>query len=589
MSFSHNEPEVESDVKVIKIGTATPEAIKISKGRLVVVIAMFALAFCVLSIRVLDLSIIGGNTDVSSNASEEDLGEQGEYVKTRADIVDRNGILLAVNLSTASLYANPKVLLDVNEAVKKIITVFPEMKADSLKEKLASDKNFVWIKRNLTPDDQYKVNALGIPGLYFKSEDRRVYPYKNLLSHVLGFVGIDGNGLAGIEKGFDSYLKGKNSSEGTDEPLRLSVDIRAQSVVHEVLANTISEFKAQGGTAIVMDANTGEVISLASFPDFDPNDPGVSSPESKFNRATSAVYEMGSTFKTFNMALGFELGAIDMKGSYDVSEPIHIGRFFIKDFHPKKGRLTIPEIFMYSSNIGSVKIALDVGAESQRQFLHRLGLLSGLDIELPEVAGPLYPSKWSKISSMTISYGHGIAVTPIHVIRATAALVNGGILHKATILKQGDPARIKGDRVVSKLTSDRIRKLLRLVVEHGTGDKADAEGYLVGGKTGTADKPDNGKYNTKSLISSFIGAFPMNKPKYVVFAMVDQPVGNKKTGGFATGGMVAAPAVKEIIERISPILGVMPVDANDAKIRKEFWYDYEHKSEEENTPTAEDF
>lgn len=559
---------------------AASEAVNTSHARLFVVIAIFSIAFFILSVRVFDVSVMrgGGKYFVASNSYNDGM------LKERTDIVDRNGELLAVNLATASLYANPQIIMNVKEAVDKLHDIFPEMNRDTLYDRLSSNKSFVWIKRHLAPQEQYKANALGIPGLFFKNEEKRVYPQKELFSHVLGFVNLDGKGIMGVERQFDEYLTGRNESGENNQPLRLSLDVRVQSIVHQVMADVVKEFSALGASSIVMDVHTGEVISMVSLPDFNLNNPVVSQQNKTalFNRSTFGVYEMGSTFKTFNMALGFELGDIGMKDVYDVSKPVRIANFTINDYHQKKKQLTVPEIYMYSSNIGSAKIALDIGEEEQRSFLRRLGLLSGLDVEIPEKSEPLYPDRWGKVRSVTISYGHGIAVTPLHVTKATAALVNGGYLKPATVIKVPEGKDIEGQKVISDVNSDKIRKIMRLAVQYGTGGRADVSGYFVGGKTGSADKADNGSYDRKANISSFVGAFPMDKPRYVVFVMIDDPIGNTSTGGYTTGGMIAAPAAGKIIKRIAPVLDVMPVDESDYKIRREFWYN----NEDENPKVA---
>lgn len=556
----------------ISIGSASKTNVEASHNRLFVIMIIFTIAFLVISLRIFDVSFISGETAVISDIENEDSLPQ---VARRADIVDRNGIILATSLVTASLYANPKIMIDKDQALQKLTTAFSDLDKADLKNKLNSDKNFIWIKRNLTPSEQYKVNVLGIPGVYFRDEEKRIYPHKNLFSHTLGFVNVDSNGISGVEKQFDNYLVKKISdSVGADSPetpLTLSLDVRVQNVVREALLDSISTFKAKGASGIVMDVTNGEVIAMVSLPDFDPNQPSGAKQDDLFNRATYGVYEMGSTFKTFNMAMALDSNVIKMKDSYDVATPIKIGGFAIHDYHPKAPTLTVPEIFMFSSNIGSAKIALDAGAQVQKNFLKKIGLLTELPIELPEKGTPLSPPNWSKISSMTISYGHGIAVTPMHVASSTSALINGGILYPATILKK-EGTEIYGERVINIKTSDNIRKLLRFAVQYGTGTKAEVASYLVGGKTGSADKVVVGGYNRSAIISSFIGAFPMNRPKYVVFAMIDEPIGNKSTGGFATGGMIAAPVVNKIISRIGPMLNVMPIDENQYEIRKEFWY-----------------
>lgn len=573
------------DKTYIHIGTASSKSVEVSHNRLHVVIILFIIAFLVISLRVFDVSVLSGENIASIDPESDAAPEQ---VTKRADIVDRNGIMLATSLTTASVYANPKVMLDKQAAFQKLSQTFPELDKTELKNKLNMEKNFVWIKRNLTPSEQYKVNALGIPGIYFQDEEKRIYPHKNLFAHELGFVNVDGVGTAGIEKQFNNFLTHKaNDTDGSDAPLTLSLDIRVQNIVREALLNSISTFKAKGASGIVMDVTTGEVLAMVSLPDFDPNQPSSASADELFNRTTYGVYEMGSTFKAFNTAMALDSNAVKMTDNYDVATPIKIGGFTIHDYHPKAGSLTVPEIFMYSSNIGSAKIALDAGAQTQKSFLKKLGLLNELQIELPERGTPLYPQQWSKISSMTVSYGHGIAVTPMHVATATSALINGGTFYPATLLKK-EGTEIYGEKVIGKKTSDNMRKLLRMVVQYGTGAKADVASYLVGGKTGSADKVVTGGYNRHALISSFIGAFPMNKPKYVVFAMVDDPIGNKNTGGFATGGMIAAPVVHDIISRIGPMLNVSPVNENTYEIKKEFWYN-NGTNPDPDTISAEDY
>lgn len=549
----------------VKVGRASPEVIETSHNRLLVVMIVFTLAFVSISLRVFEVSLLGGG----ETTDEMDFAEFNRPYE-RADIVDRNGVLLVSNLVTASLYANPKVVLDAEEAVQKLVNTFPDLEKEVLRERLASNRSFVWIKRNLTPVEQYQANSLGLPGLYFEREETRVYPHENLLSHVLGFVDVDGHGLSGIEKQFDGYLSDKK----TADPLRLSIDVRVQEIVHRALLAKKEEYNATAAVALVMDVYTGEIISLVSLPDFDPNNSGKATAEEKFNRATLGVYEMGSTFKIFNTALALESGKIKVDDVYDVSTPIRVASFNIRDFHPKKGLMTVPEIFMYSSNIGSARMATQVGGDEQRQFLRTLGLLDGLQVEIPEKSEPLYPSHWGKISTMTISYGHGIAVTPMHIVKATSALVNGGVLHPSTLLHKQADNDIRGVRVVSEETSDAIRRMLRLAVEYGTGGNGNASSYLVGGKTGSADKVSNGNYKNGGMLSSFVAAFPMNRPQYAVMVMVDEP---QSKGGYVTGGVVAAPVVKEIVSKAGPVLGVQPVDENEYEIRREFWYDNEPK------------
>lgn len=527
---------------------ATKQALETGRTRILVAGALFSLAFIAIGLRLADVTIVKPTGEPRLAATKRTPA----FAAGRGDIVDRNGVLLATSLSTASLYANPRQILDAREAAEKIARVLPGVSAAEAMGKLASDRPFVWLKRHLTPRQQYDVNALGIPGVYFQREERRVYPQGRLFAHVLGFSGTDGTGLAGVEKTFDDVLR---SSGG---PLRLSVDARVQHILHQELQAAVTNFRADGASAMVMDANSGEIVALVSLPDYDPNLPNAVPQKAAFNRTTLGVYEMGSTFKIFTTAMALDSGASKLTSIYDASKPIRIARFVITDYHGKNRRLNVPEIFIYSSNIGSVKMAQDVGTKRQQEYLGRLGLLTPASIELPEVGSPLMPSPWREINTMTIAFGHGIAVTTLQLAQATAAVVNGGVLPKATLLRPLSGEARNGIQVLRPQTSQDMRRLMRLVVTDGTGTKAEAKGYYVGGKTGTAEKIGARGYRAKSLVSSFVGAFPIDNPRYVVVVIVDEPHGNKQSFGYATGGWVAAPVMKRFVERAAPLLGVAP-------------------------------
>ncbi|MFM2129043.1 MAG: hypothetical protein RL477_589, partial [Pseudomonadota bacterium] len=489
----------------------TKQALETGRTRILVAGALFSLAFIAIGLRLADVTIVkpAGEPRIASSKRAP------AFTAGRADIVDRNGVLLATSLSTASLYANPRQVLDAREAAEKIARVLPGITAAEVMGKLASERSFVWVKRHLTPRQQYDVNALGIPGLYFQREERRVYPQGRLFAHALGFAGTDGAGLAGVEKTMDDVLRSNAA------PLRLSVDARVQHILHQEVQAAVTAFRADGASAMVMDARSGEIVALVSLPDFDPNLPNSVPQKAAFNRTTLGVYEMGSTFKIFTTAMALDAGASKLSTSYDASKPIRIARFVITDYHGKNRWLTVPEIFIYSSNIGSVKMALDVGTKRQKEYLGRLGLLAPAAIELPEVGSPLMPSPWREINTMTIAFGHGVAVTTVQLAQATAAVVNGGILPKATLLRPLKGEERAGTRVLHEQTSRDMRRLMRLVVTDGTGTKADAKGYFVGGKTGTAEKIGARGYRAKALVSSFAGAFPIDDPRYVVIVIVD--------------------------------------------------------------------
>ncbi|KJB95077.1 peptidoglycan glycosyltransferase [Skermanella aerolata KACC 11604] len=539
-----------------RAGSRAAHALETAKSRLMVTMAIFSLAFGAVGIKLVDATVMsqGGDTGLAQAASAHAIPA------SRADIVDRNGVLLASSLATASLHADPKLIINPVEATQKLVSVLQGLDYNDTLSKLKSDKRFVWIRRNLNPREHYEVNRLGIPGVYFQREERRVYPNANLTAHVVGFTGVDNSGLMGIEQSFDKQLR------ASSEPIQLSLDVRLQHIVKREIQAAVDEFQALGGAGMIMDVKTGEVLAMVSLPDFDPHAP-TSDENARFNRNTLGVYEMGSTFKIFNSALALESGKIHMGDSFDATKSIRVGRFSISDYHGKNRWLTVPEVFMYSSNIGSVRMAMEVGTPAQRALMDKLGLLKRSPVEIPEVGAPMVPNPWRDASTMTIAFGHGLSVSPVQMASAAGAAMNGGILHPATLLKRAPDAEIPGVRVISPQTSDQIRRLMRLVVTQGTATGAAAPGYVVGGKTGTAEKTSGHGYAKKALLSSFVGGFPINDPRYLVLAMIDEPKGNKRTFGYATGGWVAAPLAGRIIRQVGPLMGINPIDENLPEIR----------------------
>lgn len=522
---------------------------ELARQRLVVASALFAVVFCAVGLRMAWVSLMRDSTEPTQRVAARGGAIQSE----RADIVDRNGVVLATSVPVMSAFANPHLLLDPQDAARKIVSVLPEFKYEDMKERLEADKSFVWIKRGLSPREHFLVNRLGIPGLEFQAEERRIYPQGSTGAHILGYASIDNAGLAGVERYFDQRLQ-------SGETVQLSIDLRLQRMVEDEIAKATKKFSAIGATAIVMDVTDGEVLALASLPTYDANKAKTITNEAMFNRATLGVYEQGSTFKIFNTAMALDSGKVTMTSVFDATNPIKIDRFTINDDHPQRRPLTVPEIFKYSSNIGSAKMAADVmGPEAQRAFFDKIGFLRPLTTQLPELAAPLWPRHWVRINTMTIAFGHGISVTPLHLATGAAAIVNGGILHSPSFVKRaanGDP----GKRVIQTKTSQWMRQLLRLNVVEGTGKNSEVKGYEVGGKTGTAEKPSRGGYRQKALISSFVGMFPMSEPKFLVLVSLDEPHGTQETGGYATGGMVSAPSVKAIIENIIALYGILPGD-----------------------------
>jgi cell division protein FtsI (penicillin-binding protein 3) len=543
------------------------QALEACRSRLFFTSVIFACVFAAVALRIVEVVVLEGG---SAQSHMPRFRIPAPPLPARADIVDRNGKLLAATLDSPSLYANPKQVLDPSEATRKLVHAFPNLKSEEVSAKLTSGKSFVYIKRHLVPHDQYEINQLGIPGLQFQHEERRVYPDGTLTSHVVGYTGIDNSGFAGIERGLDDMLKGRS------DPLQLSLDLRIQYVLREELQHVIDDFTAKGAAGLIMDVNTGEVLSMVSLPDFDPNHPGAPDPnhpalsfaDRMFNRNTLGVYELGSIFKIFTVAMALDYGTSTLSSTYDATHPINIGRFTIGDYHGKHRVLSVPEILMYSSNIGAAKMAMAAGGQRQREFLSRLGLLKAPKIEVSEIGSPHFPGKWRDVNVMTIAFGHGISVTPLSFASAAAALVNGGILRQATLLKQSLGDAPPGQQVISPKTSEQMRKLMRLVVEHGTGTQAAAPGYVVGGKTGTADKVSGRHYAEMKLLSSFVGVFPINDPKYLILTMVDEPHPNKESHGYATAGWTVAPVTSRVIQRIAPLLGVVPVDESSPEIQR---------------------
>jgi cell division protein FtsI (penicillin-binding protein 3) len=537
--------------------TTLAAAMEQSRYRLMVTAAVVTTVFATIGVKLVAATLFSQ----AGEPRQHHALELDSTTTNRADIVDRNGNLLATSLVTQSLYADPKLISRPEEAARKLASALPELDYKELYGKLSGDKRFVWLKRNLTPKQQYAVHRLGIPGIAFEREERRFYPAGNLTSHVVGFTGVDNNGLAGLEQGFSKRL-----NEDPATPLQLSIDLRLQHVLRKELMATVQEFSAIGAAGIIFDIRNGEVMAMTSLPDFDPQDPAGLNPDTLFNRATLGVYEMGSTFKIFNSALALDSGKIRVSDTFDAAHPIKIGRFTINDYHNLRRALTVAEVFQHSSNLGSVRMVQLIGIPAQRAFMAKMGFMRPTALELPENGWPLVPNPWREVNSMTISFGHGISVSPMHTVAAAASVINGGVFHPPTILRRQPGVEIPGERVVSRQTSDMMRRMFRFVVADGTGKSAGVKGYVVGGKTGTADKQKGRHYQKNSRMSSFLGAFPMQDPRYIVYVLVDEPKATAKTYGYATGGWVAAPAVGRIIKQIGPLLEVPTVDENAPEI-----------------------
>lgn len=531
-------------------------ALDLARGRIVLIAALFMMVYIVVAARLVDATLIQGYFRQQNEETAVDKERnQGKTEKLRrADIVDRNGVLLATSLKTASLYADPKISTDPVATATQLVKIFPDLTYGETLRKLQEEKRFVWIKRNLTPDEQQKILEIGDPGLSFAYDYRRFYPQGALTSHMVGYSDVDGRGLAGVERSFNKILS-------TDEKeIRLTLDVRLQHILRREVKKAISDFTAKAGAAVVMDANTGEVLAAVSLPDFDPQAPSAQpNSETMFNRVTLGVFEMGSIFKIFTAAALLDKTDTKMSRTYNTLEPIQRYGRKISDYHPEKHNLTVPEIFMHSSNIGTVLMAETVGTKGLRALYDDLGLTTKVQFEIDEVSAPIMPRPLRELNILTSSYGHGIAVTPLQVASAVSTIMNGGLLVKPTLIK-GDAATEESEiRVIRKETSLKMRQLMRLVITDGTGRNADVPGYNVGGKTGTADKSFNGRYVRGKRISSFVAAFPIEDPRYVVYVMIDEPNPNKYSHGYATAGWVAAPAVKRIISTMAPLMNMEPV------------------------------
>lgn len=488
-----------------------------------------------------------------------------EAALPRPDIIDRNGVLLATDVAVASLYADPRKIIDVDEAVELLTATLPDLESRGLRAKLTQpNRAFTWLKRQVTPEERDAVYNLGIPGVSFVNERRRVYPQGRISSHVVGYVDVDTKGIAGIEKFLDDQGAIYTASladpgEHTTQPAQMSIDIRVQAVLIDELSKAIEKFRAIAAGGIVLDITTGEVIALASLPDFNPNEEKKNFSKDQMNKMTSGVFELGSVIKAVTFAMAFDYGAANLQSRYDARFPLVIGNARINDYHAKRAVLSVPDIFTNSSNIGTAKMALDVGIEGHQEFLRRVGLFDRLVTELPESARPLLPRRWSKLATATAAFGHGFAVQPLQGAAVVAGLLNGGHLMTPTLLKRSeDEAMAMARQIVKPETSEKMRYLFRLNATDGTAGKADVIGYRVGGKTGTAEKVVNGRYSKEKRLTSFIGAFPMDRPKYLLLVMIDEPKPTPETYGFATSGWNAVPAGGKIIERIAPMLGVSP-------------------------------
>ena len=529
-----------------------------ARARIVLAILAFAAVYAIIAVRLMMFAIVSNSHTAHRVVSEDAIAT------ARPDILDRNGEVLATDVRVPSLYAEPRRLIDVDEATELLTADLPDVNAKELRDRLASKRGFVWLKRDITPEQQREIYRQGLPGIGFLNENKRDYPNGDEVSHLLGRVDIDNQGIAGIEKWLDGqglmalHMAGL-ASDRLQTPVQLALDLRVQHALRDELVAARAKFHTIAAAGVVLNVRTGEIVAMVSEPDFDPNDPQDPHDETLINRLTTGVYEMGSTFKAFTVAMALDSGKATLKSTFDAHNPLHYGKFEIHDFEPMQRALTVPEIFTYSSNIGAAHIAMAMGIDAHKAFLKKMGQLDRLRTELPESAEPIVPKHWSELNTMTIAFGHGMSVAPLQAVMGVAALMNGGILIPPTFLKRSEAeAQALGTRVIKPETSLMMRYLMRLNVEKGTASKADVPGYYIGGKTGTADKVVFGRYSKTKVLTDFMAVMPADQPRYLVLIMLDEPQALPETHGFKTSGWNAVPTGGAVVARIAPLLGIQP-------------------------------
>ncbi len=534
-----------------------------AEGRILVLGVFFVCAFVLVGARMGLLA--------TSEAAEPLASAVGSTIAAqRVDIVDRRGRILATNFETHSLYAQPPLMIDPAGAAVQLAKIFPDLDKARLLKDFTGKRKFVWVKKRISPEQKQAVHEIGDPGLLFGPREMRLYPNGRLAAHVLGGASFGKEGVssaevigvAGVEKQFDAYLR--DPANGS-KPLQLSLDLTIQAAAERALYGGMKLMNAKGATSVLMDVHTGEVISVVSLPDFDPNDrprpptSGEPADSPLFNRAVQGVYELGSVFKIFTAALALDLGLVNPETMIDIRGPLRWGKFKISDFHNYGRELSVTRIIVKSSNIGTARLAMQIGPKRQKAFMDAMGMLEATPFEIVEAAGgrPLAPKKWSELSAMTISYGHGLSTSPMHLAAGYAAIANGGHYVSPTILRQKGPQH--GPRVMSAQSAAQARKMLRLVVTEGTASFGEVPGYDVGGKTGTADKPKpRGGYYDKKVIATFASIFPISDPKYVLVVSLDEPSVHSYGELRRTAGWTAVPVAAEMIGRIAPLLGLRP-------------------------------
>lgn len=519
---------------------------------------------------VLGFAAVGGRL-VQLGMAETDTTIEGQtrdaITATRPPILDRNGLEMAVDIRVPSLYAEPRRIIDIEEAVTKLRTVLPDLDEAWLRNRLTGDKGFVWLRRELTPAIEEQVMRLGIPGIDFITESKRFYPAMNEASHVLGSTNVDNQGIAGIERHMDTesiaLLQELGLARGNAlTPVELSIDMRVQHVLHDQLTDAMTRYQAIAAAGAMMDIYTGEIVALASLPDFNPNDPASALVKDTFNRVTSGIFEPGSIFKTVTLAGALDSGMVGITDEFDARYGVRFGRYTIDDFHGKHRILSLPEVYKYSSNIGTIRIMQAMGKDNYRAFLSRMKFDERVQFELPEMRVPSVPKELSEVGAATASFGHGLSVSPLHMLTAYAAFVNGGNYIAPTLYKRSvADAEPLYERVIQPQTSAYMRYLMRLnaISTGGSGSQMNkaAQGYRVGGKTGTAEKVVDGRYSSNKVTNFFASAFPLDNPRYALVIMVDEPKAENQQSG-TTAGWNAGTLTGRVVQRVAPMLGIAP-------------------------------
>jgi cell division protein FtsI (penicillin-binding protein 3) len=529
-----------------------------ARARVGFAILAFAAIYAVIGGRLV-MFAVGGDNHGARRAAAQDA-----IATARPDIVDRNGEVLATDVKAPSLFAEPRRIIDKDEAIELLTATLPDLDTGEVRDRVLSKKGFVWLKREITPLQQQEIHRLGIPGIGFLRENKRVYPTGAEVAHLIGLVNIDNQGIAGMEKWLDSngladLHRAGFATDRLQRPVELSVDLRVEHALRDELLKAKEKYHAKAASGVVSNVRTGEIVAMVSVPDFDPNNPKEAHDPDRINRLTTGVYEMGSTFKAFTLAMALDSGKSDLNSMWDARGPLHYGKFAIHDDHAMGRMINMREVFTYSSNVGAARIAMSQGVEAHKAFLRKLGQLDRLRTELPESASPILPKRWSELNTVTIAFGHGIAVAPLQAVMGIDALVNGGYLIPPTFMKRTEQeAMAVAKRVIKPETSDKMRFLMRLNAEIGTAKKADVKGYYIGGKTGTAEKVVNGRYAKKRVLNAFTAILPADNPRYQLLIMLDEPQPLKETFGFITSGWNAVPTGGNVIARIAPLLGIEP-------------------------------